>query len=99
MKEKELRAFVAIADTRRMDQAAKVLNYSQPALSYQIQRLEQSIGAKLFIRDSTGSRLTRQGEMILPSVRAILGLMDNMRQAVQQHSDDVDAACGSPVSN
>lgn len=92
MKEKELRAFVAIADTRRMDQAAKALNYSQPALSYQIQRLEQSVGAKLFTRDSTGSRLTRQGEMILPSARAVLGLMDNMREAVRQRAEDADAA-------
>ncbi|TCB99653.1 LysR family transcriptional regulator [Micromonospora zingiberis] len=79
MHERELRAFALIAEIGRMDLAAKELGYSQPAVSYQIRCLEQSLGARLFNRDSTGARLTREGQMILPSVRALLVLIDNIK--------------------
>ncbi|MCX4803073.1 LysR family transcriptional regulator [Streptomyces sp. NPDC058682] len=79
MHEREFRAFVSIAEIGRMDQAAKVLGYSQPAISYQIKCLERALGAKLFTRDSSGARLTREGLMALPSARAILALIDNIK--------------------
>lgn len=79
MHERELRAFVSIAETGRMDQAAKCLGYSQPAVSYQIKCLEQTLGTKLFVRDSTGARLTREGRMILPSARAMLSLFESIK--------------------
>lgn len=82
MDERELRAFLCIATIGRMDLAAKALGYSQPAISYQIKCLEQSLGFKVFNRDSTGARLTREGEMILPSVRAAVMLIDEMRRTV-----------------
>jgi DNA-binding transcriptional LysR family regulator len=79
MHEREFRAFVSIAEIGRMDQAAKALGYSQPAISYQIKCLEQMLGTKLFVRDSTGAQLTREGRMILPSARAVLALIDSMK--------------------
>jgi DNA-binding transcriptional LysR family regulator len=80
MDERELRAFLCVAATGRMDLAAKALGYSQPAISYQIKCLEQSLGFRLFARDSTGARLTRDGHMILPSVRAAVMLIDEIRK-------------------
>lgn len=84
MDERQLRAFLSIATVGRMDMAAKALGYSQPAISYQIKCLEQSLGVKLFVRDSSGARLTREGLMILPSVRAALILIDGIRHAAPQ---------------
>lgn len=84
MNERELRAFALIAEIGRMDLAAKALGYSQPAISYQIRCLEQALGVRLFTRDSTGARLTREGQMILPSVRALLVLMDNIKFATDR---------------
>jgi DNA-binding transcriptional LysR family regulator len=81
MHEREFRAFVLIAETGRMDVAARKLGYSQPAITYQVQRLEQSLGFKLFTRHPSGARLTGDGRMILPSVRAVLLLIDGMRDA------------------
>lgn len=82
MHERAFRAFVSIADLGRMDQAAKVLGYSQPAISYQIKCLEQSLGTELFVRNSTGARLTPAGRMILPSARAVLVLYDSIKSVV-----------------
>ncbi|MER0448831.1 LysR family transcriptional regulator [Streptomyces sp. Edi4] len=62
-----------------MDQAAKRRGYSQPAVSYQIQRLERALGARLFGRYCTGAGLTREGRMILPSARAMLTLFESIK--------------------
>ncbi|AYL35810.1 LysR family transcriptional regulator [Streptomyces fungicidicus] len=88
MHEREFRAFVLIAETGRMDVAARKLGYSQPAITYQVKRLEESLGYKLFTRHPTGARLTGDGRMILPSVRAVLLLIDSMRDAQGSRSDE-----------
>jgi DNA-binding transcriptional LysR family regulator len=82
MDERELRAFLFVATTGRMDLAAKALGYSQPAISYQVKCLEQALGLRLFTRNSTGARLTREGHMILPAVRAAVMLIGEIRNAV-----------------
>lgn len=86
MHERELRAFVKVAEMGRMDHAAKELGYSQPALSYQVKCLEQDLRAKLFERDSLGTRLTADGQAILPVARAALALMDRIRVAAAVQS-------------
>ena len=81
MNERELQAFVAVAQHGRMDVAAKHLGYSQPAVSYQIKCLEMALGAKLFIRNSNGVMLTRSGALMLPSAQAVLTLMAGIKSA------------------
>ncbi|MGW6441564.1 LysR family transcriptional regulator [Lentzea sp. NPDC055074] len=81
MHERELRAFVVIADVGRMDVAAKQLGYSQPAVSYQVKKLELAIGAQLFDRKSDGVVLTDRGRGVLPSARAVLALMEDIKSA------------------
>jgi DNA-binding transcriptional LysR family regulator len=65
MDERELRAFISIAEAGRLDWAAKALGYSQPALSYQLRRLESTLGASLFTRNSKGAKLTVTGQVIV----------------------------------
>lgn len=95
MHEREFRAFVSIAETGRMDVAARQLGYSQPAITYQIKCLEQSLGFKLFTRHPSGARLTADGRMILSSVRAVLMLMDNIRDL--HGSPDTEKVASTPV--
>jgi DNA-binding transcriptional LysR family regulator len=94
MHEREFRAFVSVAETGRMDVAARRLGYSQPAISYQIKCLEQSLGFKLFARQPGGTHLTREGEMALSSARAVLMLIDGMRAVGRPaaHPRDMGAA-------
>ncbi|WP_433792388.1 LysR family transcriptional regulator [Actinoplanes sp. CA-252034] len=79
MNERELLAFVAVAEHGRMDLAAKALGYSQPAVSYQIKCLEMTLGTKLFVRTSAGVTLTRSGALMLPSAQAVLTLMRGIK--------------------
>ncbi|WBO21560.1 LysR family transcriptional regulator [Sphingomonas abietis] len=60
-----LRSFVALAECLHFGEAARRLNLTQPALTKQIRRLEDDMGATLFERGGRGSKLTSFGEVFL----------------------------------
>ncbi len=53
---RHLRALCAIADAGSLHQAARRLGVSQPSLTTQLRRIENSLGAELFRRERTGCR-------------------------------------------
>ncbi len=71
-----LRTFVAVADRAGMTAAANALHLTQGAVSQQVRRLEDLLGAALFERDRRGLRLTAPGERLLGGARRLLGLND-----------------------
>lgn len=71
-----LRAFVAVARTGNVTQAAAELFVSQPALSGRINRLERAVGARLFDRHRGGVRLTEAGHAFAPYVEQVLAALD-----------------------
>ncbi|MBG0567768.1 LysR family transcriptional regulator [Actinoplanes aureus] len=88
MNERELRTFVAIVEAGRMDRAATTLGYSQPAVSYQIKCLEQELGTRLFLRHPDGTELTKDGAMVLPAARAVLTLLDGIKEVATRDIRD-----------
>ena len=64
-----LRAFVTIAELGSISRSAEVLAVSQPTLTRQIQRLEESLGGILFTRGRHGSELTLFGARMLSQAR------------------------------
>ncbi len=73
-----LRAFVAVAETGRMTQAAKVIHVTQSAVSQRILRLESLLGLKLFERRSDAAQLTRDGERFMSRARRLIALNDEI---------------------
>lgn len=69
-----LRTFVAVARTRSFTRAAERLNRVQSAISMQIKRLEEIVGARLFERTRRSVRLTRDGEQLLHHANRLLRL-------------------------
>ena len=69
-----LRAFVAVADQRSFTRAAVTLNRTQSAVSMQIKRLEDRLGAELFNRTTASVDLSTAGESLLGYARRILTL-------------------------
>lgn len=62
------RIFYTVANTGNISKAAKELYISQPAISKSIQKLEESVGCKLFSRSSRGVVLTDEGRLLYEHV-------------------------------
>lgn len=56
--------FNCVAELGNISQAAKLLYVSQPAVSKAISSLEKSMSLTLFIRNSRGVKLTKEGEIL-----------------------------------
>lgn len=74
---KLLRAFVTLARLGWYHPASETLCVTQPALTKQIQTLENLSGVTLFLRGRHGARLTVAGEQLLPGATEVLEYYDN----------------------
>ncbi|MGW0118356.1 LysR family transcriptional regulator [Streptomyces sp. NPDC003327] len=72
---RHLRALCAIADTGSLHKAARQLGMSQPSLTTQLRRIENSIGAPLFSRGRTGCLPTPLGRSVLSRARPLVADM------------------------
>jgi DNA-binding transcriptional LysR family regulator len=72
MELRHLRYFAAVGEEEHYGRAARRLRVAQPALSRQIQDLEEEIGFKLFERLPRGVKLSAAGKLFLADVRRIL---------------------------
>src|SRR5258708_15513752 len=72
MELRHLRYFVAIGEGQHCGRAARGLRVAQPALSRQIQDLEEELGFKLFERLPRGVKLSAAGKLFLEDARRIL---------------------------
>jgi len=77
-----LRAFLSVADVGTVNGAAVALHRTQAAVSMQIRRLEDEVGAPLFERSPKGLALTAEGVLLVPYAREILTLNDEVRQRI-----------------
>jgi DNA-binding transcriptional LysR family regulator len=68
---RHVHAFIAIAEERSLRKAARRLGVSQPALSRQVQQLEQELGLTLFVRHPDGIELTHHGTLMLEQARRL----------------------------
>lgn len=67
-----LNSFVVLADRLHFGEAAHHLNLSQPALTKQIRRLEEDLGAPLLERGPQGCALTPFGRYFLDQARPLV---------------------------
>lgn len=91
MDERRWRIFKTVADERSFSRAARLMHMSQPAISLQVQAIEDHFGARLFDRDTKAVRLTAAGEALLPIAQRVLELYDQAQRAV---SDQVGVVAG-----
>ena len=72
MEIRQLRAFVAIAESGTFTAGAQRVHVTQAAISMQIRQLENELGAKVFVRAPRHVILTEAGEHLLRRARQIL---------------------------
>lgn len=81
---RQLKYFVAVANTRNFTRAAEQLHIAQPPLSRQIQLLEEELGVQLLLRNSRPVRLTEAGRMFYEQAVQIINRMDQLKTTTRQ---------------
>lgn len=84
MELRQLRYFVAIVEHGSLSRAAGVLHVAQPALTQQLRRLEEELGAQLLHRSAQGVHSTDAGKVFYEHAQAILKQVADARSAVSQ---------------
>lgn len=87
MELRQLRYFVAIAETQNFHRAAERLHMAQPPLTVAIRKLEAELGTALFERGARGVTLTPAGVAALDIARATLAQIERLREAVREGAD------------
>jgi len=84
MELRQIRSFLSIAETLHFGRTAELIHLSQPALSLQIQALEEEVGVRLFDRNRRKTSLTAAGFAFREdAVRALSQLNQAIRRARQ----------------
>lgn len=74
--------FLSAVEERSFSGAAKRLKMSQPAVSLQIQALEQQLGVELFRRAGRAVALTEAGRVLVPLARQMIGLSKHIEETM-----------------
>ncbi len=81
---KQVRAFLAVAQTMSFASAANMMHLSQPALSLSIKNLEDNLGGKLLTRTTRTIALTPEGEALVPIAKRLLTQWENAEEEMKQ---------------
>jgi len=77
-------AFIAVVSEGSFAKAGDRLGVGRSAISRSVQKLEEQLGARLFIRTTRSTSLTREGELFyencLPGVERIVQAVDGLRE-------------------
>jgi DNA-binding transcriptional LysR family regulator len=84
---RQLRHFLAVAETLHFGRAADRLGMTQPPLSQSIMALERDLGAPLFVRTKRSVGLTALGEQWLPHVRDALAAVEALPETARRLRD------------
>ncbi len=85
----QLTYVVAVAELGNFTRAAERCFVVQSALSHQIAKLEQELGARLFHRTSRSVALTPAGQALLPAARECLAAADRARAEVYAATGEI----------
>ena len=88
MELRQVRYFVAVAETKSLKSAVERLHIAQPALSQSIKLLEEELGSELFVRSRRGMELTSAGHKFLDSSKLILREVERAKERVIQEEDN-----------
>jgi len=75
--DKILRQFIEVAMLKNVSHAANKLCLSQPTLTHNMKKLEESLGVQLLIRSSSGVKTTEYGELLLEQAQMMQRIYDN----------------------
>lgn len=82
--DKLLNQFLAVAEAGTISGAATALFVTQPTLTFNMRKLEETLDVPLFTRSSRGVRLTRYGETLYENALLMRRLYDNTLSSIEK---------------
>ena len=79
---RQLRYFVEVVQAKSFTKAAERVRVAQPALGFQVRKLEDELGSALLVRHSRGVKTTEAGDALLKHAHAILRQIELAKQEV-----------------
>lgn len=70
-------------EMRNLTKAAATLGYTQSGASHIISSIENELGVALLRRDHSGTHLTTEGELLLPSIREMVSCGEKIKSMAQ----------------
>lgn len=86
MNRHHLELFKVVAEKKSFSNASEVLHISQPAISQQIQALEEELGVKLFHRTTRKVTLTDEGKLLYKYAIQICNLFVDAEKSLSDYS-------------
>ena len=77
---KKYEVFLNTLNKGSFARACEELGYSQPAITHMMKSMEREIGVPLLKRSNRGIQLTNEGEEVLPLIRQLVKLNDQLNQ-------------------
>lgn len=84
---RQIKTFSLVAELKSFSKAAQALNIAQPAVSRQVQALEDEFKTQLLFRTTRGVELTEQGKILVSLGGDILAMADRLRAALAAATD------------
>jgi len=84
-----LKTFIEVVRLGSFSEVAKKLSISQPAVSFQIQKLEQELGTRLIDRTQRAITLTAAGKRLLRFAESIEAERGNLQHDLEQMREEV----------
>jgi len=92
MKLRQLQYFLRVVEMQNITRAAESLHVAQPALSQQINLLEEDLGVKLLVRGSKGVLATPEGQLLYRHAQTILRQVENTRGLLSKTTSQVSGS-------
>src|SRR4030042_1613024 len=84
-----LKTFLEVVRLGSFSEVAKRLSISQPAVSFQIQKLERDLGVRLIDRSQKVITMTEAGKRLLIFAKSIEGEWNRLRRDLDQLREEV----------
>ena len=91
-----LRSLMSVVETGSITETARRLGRTQPAITLQLQRLEELTGKAIFIHEGRRLFLTAEGEMVLSYARSILDFHDELLSQLASPDIEGHVVLGTP---
>lgn len=94
--------FASVAETKNFTKTGELMGYTQPGVSHVLKTLEAELGFPLFMRTKQGIELTPNAERLLPLVRQLLALNEQLEQTISSinglETGHITIACFASIS-